>query len=309
MKEVTLSDVSIVTARLEKISPYVCRSTDPGWSHPPAVRIIDCVLALNRRYDGFVVPRLEAFMTRHPEVRRVVELANLMATYSTPFEFMNKELKYNHADRARILQSVVSFVCTIVEKTPMAAEEDILKRWAIQAKPHEFKSLNIKGFKLAGFQYLRMLFGAQTTKPSTHIRGYLSELLERDISDLESLALLETASEHAGLSVRDVDNYIWRNRARENETELSKHAKGEKFTNVADFTEPDDELRTEYDETLLKDGIRGKYAQEYADGTNIVRLAPDVAAAFPNDEAVNEALRFVLRVMDDTRHLTQHRAK
>ena len=74
---------------------------------------------------------------------------------------------------------------------------------------------------------------------------------------------------------------------------------------MADITAPNDELRTEYDETLLQDGIRGKYAQQYAAGTNIVRLAPDVAAAFPNDEAVNEALRFVLKVMDDAKHLTR----
>jgi hypothetical protein len=85
----------------------------------------------------------------------------------------------------------------------------------------------------------------------------------------------------------------------------SRVKKGE-YTKMADITAPNDELRTEYDETLLKDGIRGKYAQQYAAGTNIVRLAPDVAAAFPNDEAVNEALRFVLKVMDDARHLTRH---
>ena len=66
----------------------------------------------------------------------------------------------------------------------------------------------------------------------------------------------------------------------------------------------DDELRPEYDETLLKNGVRGKYAQQYAAGTNIVRLAPDVAAAFSNEEAVNEALRLVLKVMDDLTRLT-----
>lgn len=66
----------------------------------------------------------------------------------------------------------------------------------------------------------------------------------------------------------------------------------------------DDELRPEYDETLLKNGVRGKYAQQYAAGTNIVRLAPDVAAAFSNEEAVNEALRLVLKVRDDVTRLT-----
>jgi hypothetical protein len=58
----------------------------------------------------------------------------------------------------------------------------------------------------------------------------------------------------------------------------------------------EDDLREEYDETLLKNGIRGKYVQRLATGSNIVRLAPDVAAVFPTEDAVNEALRLLLKV-------------
>ncbi len=72
-------------------------------------------------------------------------------------------------------------------------------------------------------------------------------------------------------------------------------------------TDLDDELRPEYDETLLKNGVRGKYAEQYAAGTNIVRLDPDVADAFPNEKAVNEALRFVLKVMNDAKNLARYR--
>lgn len=75
---------------------------------------------------------------------------------------------------------------------------------------------------------------------------------------------------------------------------------------MTDNAELHDELRSEYDETLLKNGVREKYAEQYAAGTNIVRLDPDVADAFPNEEAVNEALRFVLKVMDDAKHLARH---
>ncbi len=58
-----------------------------------------------------------------------------------------------------------------------------------------------------------------------------------------------------------------------------------------------DELRPEYDlSTLLDGGVRGKYAAQYQEGTNLVLLAPDVAAAFSDAEAVNEALRLVLRI-------------
>ena len=64
---------------------------------------------------------------------------------------------------------------------------------------------------------------------------------------------------------------------------------------TTDSTELNDELRPGYDETLLKNGTRGKYAKQYTAGINIVRLEPDVAAAFSTEESVNEALRFVLK--------------
>ena len=61
--------------------------------------------------------------------------------------------------------------------------------------------------------------------------------------------------------------------------------------------EKNDELRPEYDmKSLLKDGIRGKYTQTYRAGTNLVLLEPDVAKAFPDEKAVNEALRLVMKL-------------
>jgi hypothetical protein len=43
-------------------------------------------------------------------------------------------------------------------------------------------------------------------------------------------------------------------------------------------------------------GVRGKYAARYAESTNIVVLSPEVAEVFPNSEAVNEALRTLVRL-------------
>jgi hypothetical protein len=56
----------------------------------------------------------------------------------------------------------------------------------------------------------------------------------------------------------------------------------------------EDNLRDEYDLSLLKGGVRGKYLKRYQAGTNLVLLAPDVRSAFPTDEAVNEALRSLM---------------
>jgi hypothetical protein len=57
-----------------------------------------------------------------------------------------------------------------------------------------------------------------------------------------------------------------------------------------------DELRPEYDPALIRSGVRGKYAERYRAGTNLVRLAPDVAAVFPDAAAVNEALRLLMKI-------------
>ena len=60
-------------------------------------------------------------------------------------------------------------------------------------------------------------------------------------------------------------------------------------------TTDDDELRPEYHRDELKGGVRGKYLEQYRRGTNLALLAPDVRAAFPTDESVNEALRSMMQ--------------
>jgi len=60
-----------------------------------------------------------------------------------------------------------------------------------------------------------------------------------------------------------------------------------------------DELRPEYDlKKLLKTGVRGKYVEQYCQGTNVVLLEPDVAKVFSNARAVNEALRLVIQLRE-----------
>jgi hypothetical protein len=60
--------------------------------------------------------------------------------------------------------------------------------------------------------------------------------------------------------------------------------------------EMEDELRSEYDFSQIKGGVRGKYVERYRAGTNLVLLDPDVAQAFPNEIAVNDALRMLIQV-------------
>ncbi len=58
----------------------------------------------------------------------------------------------------------------------------------------------------------------------------------------------------------------------------------------------DDDLRAEYDFSKMKGGVRGKYAKQFHAGTNLILLEPEIAKVFPNDEAVNEALRQLIKI-------------
>ncbi|TFH12250.1 MAG: hypothetical protein E4H02_13210 [Lentisphaerales bacterium] len=57
-----------------------------------------------------------------------------------------------------------------------------------------------------------------------------------------------------------------------------------------------DDLRSEYDFSQLKGGVRGKYAKRFRGGTNLVRLEADVARVFDDDASVNNALRSLIKV-------------
>ena len=58
------------------------------------------------------------------------------------------------------------------------------------------------------------------------------------------------------------------------------------------------DMRSEYD---FSRGVRGKYAKKYHQSSNVVILEPDVAARFPNSEAVNQALRSLTRMQGHRR--------
>lgn len=66
-----------------------------------------------------------------------------------------------------------------------------------------------------------------------------------------------------------------------------------------------EEMRKEYKREDLGKGIRGKHFEEYKKGTNLVLLSPDVAAAFPDDASVNDALRSLMKIARQTTGLTK----
>ena len=55
----------------------------------------------------------------------------------------------------------------------------------------------------------------------------------------------------------------------------------------------DSDMREEYD---FSKGVRGKYAERFSQGSNIIVLDSDVAKIFPDSESVNRALRALAEI-------------
>ncbi len=65
-----------------------------------------------------------------------------------------------------------------------------------------------------------------------------------------------------------------------------------------------DELRAEYKRSDFPKGfVRGKYAERLRESSNVVVLRPEVAQAFPNQEAVNSALLSLIEIAKKTTRL------
>jgi hypothetical protein len=59
-----------------------------------------------------------------------------------------------------------------------------------------------------------------------------------------------------------------------------------------------DDMRPEYD---FSNGVRGKHAARFGEGTNVVVIDPDVADVFPTSTSVNDALRALAKIIRSTR--------
>ena len=80
----------------------------------------------------------------------------------------------------------------------------------------------------------------------------------------------------------------------------------ESFMKKAKQTDKD-ELRAEYKRSDFPKGfVRGKYAERLRESSNVVVLEPEVARAFPNQEAVNSALSSLIEIAKKTTRLTSH---
>ena len=202
-------DIVAVASRLKAVSPDLYDGDYGDRYDPPAVKVINSVISQALNYKTTVYPRLVGFKKNRPDVKSVRQLADLMGSYTTPLEFLTEEVNLKHRGKAGAIDGLVKYFCGLIEASPTVPEEETLKQWAITAEPDGYKELNIKGVWIATFQWLRMLFGADTSKPDVHVMNFIHETIDQKLLESECVLLIEGVASYLEVSERDVDGAIW----------------------------------------------------------------------------------------------------
>lgn len=178
-----------------------------GYSSPVLI-CLDAVLSINRKYYSFVVPRIKYFEENYPHICTLEQLASLI--HELGYEGFHVVWRYKHIARVRTLDSLVTkymnYAKEIGEKDDLVA----MRIWAQKSSVVDYKNFGVYGIGLATFQYLRMMLGVSTVKPDVHIKRAVRYALQRPVSDLEAICLIEKASEAMGLPTTLVDHNLWR---------------------------------------------------------------------------------------------------
>jgi hypothetical protein len=206
------SDSYTLAVAIREQFPEMSRRPFEPWQTPP-LNVLDCVLSLYRRYQSFCYPRVLKFSERRREITTLAGLRRLIGDYPTPLAFITEELNYRDERRAITLLGVTGYLLAAQQDHAGTTEQERLENWAKAAKPEDCWNVGVRGFGLAGFQYMRMLFGAQTAKPDVHIRGFVSDTLKRRVNDIQALTLLEHAAGILKKPTADVDYSIWLRRS------------------------------------------------------------------------------------------------
>lgn len=200
-------DLIKVKEFIKTIDSNVNKENGLGNYNSAVLICVDAVLSINRKYYKFVVPRITYFQNKYPNIKTLNQLLNLIDGMG--LDGFSNCWNYNHKERVETLYSLVKRLIEISKEYPSDSEINSLKLWANNTIPTDYKIFNVKGIGLATYQYIRMMLGASTVKPDVHIKRALSNVLNRKVSDLESITLFEQACNELKLDIATIDHNLW----------------------------------------------------------------------------------------------------
>lgn len=171
-----------------------------------ALILVDAVLSMNRKYDSFVVPRIK--LVKKAGIKTLGDLKDKID--SEKVTGFCDVWQYNHVARVKILRSLVKKFLQIKKNSGIIDDLKALHFWGKNSRIDDFKTFNVKGIGFTTFQYLRLMCGADTTKPDVHLKRAVKDGIGKSVSEIETVRIVETVAKQLGVSARQLDYAIWK---------------------------------------------------------------------------------------------------
>jgi len=172
----------------------------------PILILVDAVLSMNRKYDSFVVPRVK--LIRKSGIKTLEEV--LKAIEDKGINGFCIVWNYNHPERVEILKRLANKFLQIKKELKVSNDLLVLKEWAKQSTAIDYPKFGVKGIGFVTYQYLRLMCGADTTKPDVHLKRAVKEGVGKKLPEAEVVQLVEQSAKRMNVKARQLDYALWR---------------------------------------------------------------------------------------------------
>lgn len=171
----------------------------------PVLILVDCVLSMNRKYEGFVVPRIK--LIENANITSLKQLDDIIKQEG--IEGFAHVWNYSDQRRVEILENLIKKFLKLKEQYGLSGDLETLQKWGKRAKPEEWKTFGVKGIAFTTYQYLRILCGANTIKPDIHIKRAFVEGVGENRPLEEIVEVIELTAKQLHVSASQLDYALW----------------------------------------------------------------------------------------------------
>ena len=207
-REAPVSDIDKTVRALLKSIDGPPDPGPPSWPSP-VLCVLDCLLSLDRRKEGWVDQTLQRLQEPDSQYGTMGSVRSFVTAFSSPADYFVADLRDKEAKRAALLVPLLDALIDAGMDFPGQTESDRLRAWAVAASPADYSFGPFRGLGLKGFQNLRRLLGANTLVPTTETASWVGRAIGREPEATEAVHLLEKAARRLRYDLRGVPEEVW----------------------------------------------------------------------------------------------------
>ena len=175
----------------------------------PVLICLDAVLAIQRRYKQFVVPRIARFQQECPHIRSLSDLKQLIERYGHR-RFGEQVWNYRYLPRIQTLELLVNWFLAYQQKHGFADDLEAMRYWAQQPYREPAQCLRSTRNRHRNDAVPTDAGRCRHREAGCPYPSAIEDALGRSVEDAEAISIIEAAARRLGVGAVTLDHAIWK---------------------------------------------------------------------------------------------------